>query len=103
PRCEGSVVVGLSAGMDARCTVDVASAEATCLWPDVAMTDCALAGARCDAGACVDYPRLPAVGEAIISELMVIPATSESGEWLEIANPGDVALELAGCELLSGG
>ncbi len=97
-RCEGEVVMGPAMIGGATCEVDTDGA-AQCTYPEVAREDCAAVGARCVAGACVDYPRPPTIGEVVFSELMIIPGSNEEGEWLELANPGPQSIELGGCVL----
>jgi hypothetical protein len=51
-------------------------------------------------------PRAPrAVSEIVITELMSDPAlvADGDGEWIELHNPSDAVLDLAGCELDDGG
>lgn len=101
-RCDGDLVMGAGGGASCR-VVSEGVAAASCLWPEVVLESCAAVGARCELGACTDYPRRPAVGEVVFSELMVIPASNENGEWIELSNVRQAASDLAGCELRSGG
>lgn len=64
--------------------------------------DCGLLGRSCETRAggavCGTVPRTPVMGELYVSELMV-RATAEQGQWLEIASLADEPLLLTGCEL----
>ncbi|MGB0589732.1 MAG: hypothetical protein ACPGU1_08650 [Myxococcota bacterium] len=88
---------------EAICAVD--GAQAQCAWPEsVLVEDCAAQGAHCDGGQCVGYPSPPEPNDVVFSELLIIPATSESDEWFELllspTSPMAV-VDLSGCILSS--
>lgn len=85
----------------ARCTVGP-GAEPACAWRAETVEDCALAGATCEDAACAHFPVAPGPGDVVVSELMIVPASSELGEWIELTNARDEPVDLAGCELQSG-
>lgn len=105
----GPATVVLELSAPAVCTLAAADDEgdgddeaAECAWVVAVVEDCAAVGAECQAGACANFPRAPAAGDAVFSELMIIPATGDVGEWVEISNPNDFPLDLAGCVIESG-
>jgi len=85
----------------AVCTLDDDNAS-VCTWVEDFVEDCAEAGAECQGGACANFPVTPQTGEAVISEIMIVPPSGELGEWIEISNPGPAPLELTGCVIRSG-
>ncbi|TNF26970.1 MAG: hypothetical protein EP329_20275 [Deltaproteobacteria bacterium] len=97
----GPPTVVLDLRSPAVCTLDDADA-AVCTWIEDVVEDCSEVGAECQAGACANFPRTPGPGDAVISELVIVPSTGENGEWLEISNPGGAPLDLTGCRLESG-
>lgn len=120
PVTSGSPTVVLGRAGPATCALDAGQpGGVSCAFVDTPLEDCALRGAVCSEGAldtagdpdeagarCVGFPRRPEPGEAVISELMIAPLVSgianELGEWIEVTNVGDDALDLAGCALQSG-
>ncbi|MFO0746136.1 MAG: lamin tail domain-containing protein [Myxococcota bacterium] len=80
----------------------VAGGGYACTFSATRGDDCGALGALCEAGQCTRFPRAPEAGELVVSELMIAPAGSELGEWIELTNPGDEPMRLGGCELRSG-
>ena len=97
----GPPTVVLELRAPALCRLDADDA-AQCSWLEDVVEDCVEVGAECQGGACANFPVRPGPGDAVLSELMIVPATGELGEWLEVSNPGAAPLDLAGCRLLSG-
>ena len=99
--CEGESLM-LQTGLSLCAVV---GEEAQCSWPESELLmDCALLGASCEAGECVDYPSAPLSGQVLLSEFLAIPTTGEAEEWLEfsLASDAEVAVvDLAGCVLMS--
>jgi len=64
-------------------------------------TDCAASEGSCVAGVCVGGPAAPAPGDVRITELLPNPAAVSDalGEWLEVTNVSDKAVDLTGCVL----
>lgn len=88
-------------------TCSVSEAGPVCTYVQSPGEDCGALGARCvesGSGAmCDGFPRAPALGELVFSELMVAPlvngTANELGEWVELTNIGDEPLDLDGCAL----
>jgi hypothetical protein len=103
PVCDGNLV-SLAKG-SAICGLD--DELAVCTWPDSeTIVDCAELGATCDEGECTGFPEPPGGGDVVISELLIIPATNESDEWIELSvahGASTDVFDLAGCELTSDG
>ncbi|MCA9516311.1 MAG: lamin tail domain-containing protein, partial [Myxococcales bacterium] len=94
-----TVVTDLQA--PARCTLDLDGAP-LCAWRAEPVEDCAEVGALCEDAACAHFPVAPAPGDVVVTELMVVPSSSELGEWIELTNASPEPVDLAGCELRSG-
>jgi formylglycine-generating enzyme required for sulfatase activity len=57
----------------------------------------------CRTGTCRQF-RAPAAGEVVVSEVMANPVGDDTlGEWLELTNLANVALDLTGCVLTDAG
>lgn len=99
--CDGDVEVSFAAL--GACALD-GDGDAECTFAETRL-DCAALAGRCEDGACVDTARLPAAGELVITEILKAPrAVSDSlGEWVELTNVTDDALDLAGCALRDNG
>ena len=98
PSCDGDVLkVYASLG---GCQLAGEPLASSCAY-DHELFDCAPYGG-CVSGACAAPPKSPALfGALIISEFMrdsLAPAP-DSGEWIELYNPGAEALDLRGCHL----
>ncbi|MCB9520883.1 MAG: hypothetical protein H6699_08410 [Myxococcales bacterium] len=98
--CDGDQVVESEA--DGVCTVELDGA--ICDYGSVLVHDCAADGFACLAGECISGLDAPAPGELVISELMARTSDADGlGVWFELESAADHAVELDGCELLSGG
>ncbi|MEC9070734.1 MAG: lamin tail domain-containing protein, partial [Myxococcota bacterium] len=98
PDCDGSVVVDWETPV--FCSVVDDATE--CAWSAFAVVDCADQGAECESGVCVNFPEVPGPGEVVISELLIVPAEGEGGEWIELTHVGADSVTLTGCALESG-
>ncbi|MCC6625322.1 MAG: lamin tail domain-containing protein [Deltaproteobacteria bacterium] len=98
PVCDGDVVVRHA--LPATCSLD--EEAAVCAFVEDPAPSCATLGAICEDGACARFPRTPGVGEVVVSELMIVPASGALGEWIELYNPTDEPMDLTGCALRSG-
>ncbi len=77
----------------------------TCNFTVNEFTECSGATPVCAAGQCAASVRAPvAAGELVIDEVLVNPADAgDFGEWFELYNPTQDALDLAGCLLTDDG
>ena len=81
------------------CTID--GGAAACAFTET-LVDCSLTLATCDAGACVGGAVAPAVGEVIVTEIMVDvegDLSEDKAEWIELHNLTDHPVSLAACTL----
>lgn len=119
PVASGSPVEVVSSEGPAVCRLEGNAAR--CAWRESVTADCSDDGAQCGldplmagAGAtCVGFPRTPEAGEMALSELLIaaggaasgvsggVSGDQELGEWIELQNLTDDALELSDCGLRS--
>jgi hypothetical protein len=109
--CDGAVMTGK--GPIGQCAfprpADFASGTAidsVCDYETIGayQVDCAAAGGACEEGACTVDWRAPAEGELVFTEVTLNPEGSDDlGEWVELTNVSDAALDLAGCAIESFG
>ncbi len=97
--CAGDLVVDRVA--PSSCKVIGADAAA-CAWVEELVTDCGALAGTCADGSCVDLPEPPDVGEVVLNELMISPASGAHDEWVELYNPTAHPLSVHGCQLESG-
>lgn len=81
--------------------------DGACSYPVESTEDCSANGGTCHLGACVDPANTavaPAAGKVIFTEIMHNPDAVFDGraEWFEVANVGDVPVDLQGCTFDSG-
>ncbi|MEZ4265678.1 MAG: lamin tail domain-containing protein, partial [Myxococcota bacterium] len=97
PDCSGGVA--RTYGEGGVCSAGV------CQWPVASTVDCVGSGLVCLAGACVPAGAMPAMGEIVVSELMVRPlaAAGAGGQWIELTSTVDAPLLIGGCALESAG
>lgn len=98
--CDGDLLLTFEA--PGACTlVGAALDTADCDFPERTV-DCALLGGECAGGACVGAALAPTAGAVIFAEIMRRPAAVADffGEWVEVTNVSEVAVNLDGCAVL---
>ena len=98
PSCEGSLLTVFEPV--GTCALVGEPFEADCSY-GASLFDCAPYGGCVDGG-CAEVPEAPqAFGELVISEVLrdSVFGPPDEGEWVEVYNPGPVALDLRGCHL----
>lgn len=95
--CEGDEAVTYEAG---TCV------DGTCTAPVETRTDCAESGQQCMNGMCVEAEaRPPEIGDLIITEVLIDSGAvgDDEGEWFEVYNTSDSALNMAGVTIATSG
>lgn len=107
PVASGSPVEVIAASEPALCSIEAGAP--VCSYVETVAEDCAALGAVCgddggpEGARCTGFPRVPAVGELVLSELVIAAGNLELGEWIELQNVTDDALDLSTCGLRSRG
>jgi len=107
PVASGSPTDVIASSDPAICTIDGGAPR--CSYVETVAEDCAELGAVCgddggpDGARCTGFPRVPAPGELVISELLIAAGNLELGEWIELQSVAEDALDLASCGLRSRG
>lgn len=87
------------------CTVRGTGVTAyTCAWELNEYAECSGTTPVCGAGFCAKGVRAPAAGEVVFHEVLANPADEDDlGEWFELHNPTEFALDLTNCLLKDDG
>jgi len=107
PVTSGSPLEVIASSAPAACSIQ--GGVPLCSYVETVAEDCAELGAVCgdeanpDGARCTGFPRVPAVGELVISELVIAAGALELGEWIELQNVAEDALDLTTCGLRSRG
>lgn len=100
PTCDPDGVTRITYETPAPCTVEYENP--VCGEYSPTTFDCSTEGKTCQDGSCVTPASQPdAAGQVLINEFMVrSQAGADPGEWVELINKTDQALDLDGCVLL---
>lgn len=109
PTCDAAPVVACEVNVVVERVGDpfcvTAGGEPQCVWPALeTLEDCGAAGGYCESGACTGFPGSPAPHDVVFSELMIVPPSGETAEWIELTHADPTSLtvyDLSGCTLES--